>query len=153
MNQDVTQLIQLTHLGENWHTDIKLQGFEVLGDHLESYRALPQITFNQINAFDFYGFDFTFNGEFAHFQNDEATVEEATRLHLEPKLSYGINDYAWSFLSELSVLQTNYQFHLYFLQLTNPMNLNHVQLYLMLFQIHYKKRWIVQQLYWQKQLQ
>ncbi|MDE3273156.1 LPS assembly protein LptD [Pseudoalteromonas sp. G4] len=104
----LNHLIQLTHLGENWHTDFKLQGFEVLGDHLESYRALPQISFNQINAFDFYGFDFTFNGEFAHFQNEEAIVEEATRLHLEPKLSYGVSDYAWSFLSEVSVLQTNY---------------------------------------------
>ena len=104
----LNHLLQLTHLGEYWHSDIKLQGFEVLGNHLESYRALPQVSFDQVTPFEFYGLDFTLNGEFAHFQNEDQIIDEATRIHLEPKLSYAVNDYAWGFLSEFSLLQTNY---------------------------------------------
>ena len=49
-NKTDTQLYRtglLTHFGNMWQTDIKVQNFEVLGDHLASYSAMPQITFNQ----------------------------------------------------------------------------------------------------------
>lgn len=107
----LNHLFQLTHLGEYWQSDIRLQGFEVLGNFAESYQALPLVDFNQVKAFDFYGFDFTLDGEFAHFQNNDALIDQATRIHLEPKLSYSLESYAWQFLSELSLLQTNYIQH------------------------------------------
>ncbi|MEC8207198.1 MAG: LPS assembly protein LptD, partial [Pseudomonadota bacterium] len=91
--------------------NIKLQSFEVLGDHKESYAALPQITFSQMDAYDFYGIDLTLDGELSYFTNDKAIIDEASRLHIEPKASFGYQEYAWSFLSEFSLLHTEYNQH------------------------------------------
>ncbi|MBE0365303.1 LPS-assembly protein [Pseudoalteromonas ulvae UL12] len=122
-NKTDTQLYRtglLTHLGERWQTDIKVQNFEVLGDHLSSYSAYPQISFNQTQAYQWQNINFTVDGELSHFKNNDlkkannadknvAKIYEATRLHIEPKAQYLYQDYAWSFLSELSLMQTNYQ--------------------------------------------
>ena len=99
-------------MGDTWHTNIKLQSFEVLGDHKESYAALPQITFSQMDAYDFYGIDLTLDGELSYFTNDKAIIDEASRLHIEPKASFGYQEYAWSFLSEFSLLHTEYNQHI-----------------------------------------
>ncbi|WP_042147393.1 MULTISPECIES: LPS assembly protein LptD [unclassified Pseudoalteromonas] len=111
-NKTDTQLYRtglLTHFGDMWQTDIKVQNFEVLGDHLASYSAMPQITFNQIQAFNWNDIQFTLNGELSHFQNTDLIITEASRLHIEPKARYNYQEFGWSFLSELSLLQTNYQ--------------------------------------------
>ncbi|WP_404341067.1 LPS assembly protein LptD [Pseudoalteromonas mariniglutinosa] len=99
----------LTHLGETWRTNIKLQSFEVLGDHRESYAALPQISFSQVAPLTVQGLDLTLDGELSYFTNDNNIIDEAARLHIEPKASLSFQEYAWSFLSEVSILQTNYK--------------------------------------------
>lgn len=99
----------LSHLGDTWRTDIKVQNFEVLGDHVESYAAWPQISFSQTAPFSFQDIELTLDGELSHFTNDTQVIEKATRLHIEPKASYGYQEHAWSFLSEFSVLHTNYK--------------------------------------------
>ena len=38
-------------------------------------------------------------------------IDEASRLHIEPKASLGYQEYAWSFLSEVSLLHTEYNQH------------------------------------------
>ncbi|WP_462159141.1 LPS assembly protein LptD [Pseudoalteromonas sp. GB56] len=98
----------LTHLGERWRTDIQVQDYEVLGDHLESYTALPRVQFSQILPYQLGWFDASINGEVSHFRNSTRAIDEATRIHLEPKLRFSEERYAWSFLSELSVLHTYY---------------------------------------------
>ena len=98
----------LTHLGERWRTDIQLQDYEVLGDHLESYTTLPRIGFTQTNAYKLGWFDATISGELSHFRNSTRTIDEATRVHIEPQLRFSEERYAWSFLSEFSVLHTYY---------------------------------------------
>ncbi|WP_394192639.1 LPS assembly protein LptD [Pseudoalteromonas atlantica] len=99
----------LSYLGERWRTDIKVQNFEVLGNHLDSYAAWPQISFSQTEPYKLSNVEFTLDGEISHFTNNDAVIDKATRLHLEPKASYGYQEYAWSFLSELSLLHTNYK--------------------------------------------
>jgi LPS-assembly protein len=111
-NETGTQLDRtgvLSYLGSHWLTEIKLQTFEVLGDHTESYAALPQISWRNRSAYNLYGIDFDLQGELAHFQNDTLQITEATRFHIEPKVSYKLNEYAWSFISELSLLHTRYK--------------------------------------------
>lgn len=105
----LNRMLHLTRIGDTWQTDIRVQNFQVLGDHQKSYSAYPQINFTQTVPFDVAGLDFTLNGEIAHFKNSQATIDEASRLHIEPKLSFHVQEYAWQFLSELSVLQTNYE--------------------------------------------
>ncbi|MFY8326430.1 LPS assembly protein LptD [Pseudoalteromonas sp. ZZD1] len=99
----------LSYLGERWRTDIKVQNFEVLGNHVESYAAWPQISFSQTAPFSFSDIELTLDGELSHFTNSSAIIDKATRVHIEPKASYGYQEYAWSFLSEVSVLHTNYK--------------------------------------------
>ncbi|SFB80298.1 LPS assembly protein LptD [Pseudoalteromonas denitrificans] len=113
-NKTETQLNRtgiLTYFGKIWQTDVKVQNFEVLGDHLASYSALPQITFNQIKALKWHDFQLTLNGEMSHFRNSNSDnrITEASRFHLEPKIQFNFQDFGWSFLSELSILQTHYQ--------------------------------------------
>ncbi|MEI5639390.1 MULTISPECIES: LPS assembly protein LptD [unclassified Pseudoalteromonas] len=111
-NDTDTQLYRtasLSYLGESWLIDMKLQDFEVLGDHVESYTALPQIRFSTRDGYEMLGLDWNFDGEFAHFKNDSLTITDATRLHLEPRVSFSRNEYAWSFTSEARLLHTRYQ--------------------------------------------
>ena len=99
----------LSYLGERWRTDIKVQNFEVLGNHSDSYAAWPQIGFSQTEPYKLSNVEFTLDGEISHFTNSDAVIDKATRLHLEPKASYGYQEYAWSFLSEFSLLHTSYK--------------------------------------------
>lgn len=99
----------LNYLGERWHSAMNIQNFEVLGDHAASYSAFPQVSFNQTVPFKWHDLSFSIDGEIAHFKNSEAVVDAATRIHIEPKVSYQVQQYAWQFLSEVSLLQTNYQ--------------------------------------------
>lgn len=111
-NKTDTQLYRtglLTHFGDMWQTDIKIQSFEVLGAHSASYSALPQITFDQIHPFNWHDILFTLKGELSHFKNTKLKIPEASRVHIEPKAQYSYQDFGWSFSSELSLLQTNYQ--------------------------------------------
>ena len=64
-----------------------------------------------MDAYDFYGIDLTLDGELSYFTNDKAIIDEASRLHIEPKASFGYQEYAWSFLSEFSLLHTEYNQH------------------------------------------
>ncbi len=111
-NETDTQLYRtgsLSYLGEDWLVDLKLQDFEVLGDHRESYTALPQISFRTRDSYELAGLDWDFEGEFAYFQNDALPISEASRLHLEPRVSFSRSDYAWSFTSEARLLHTRYE--------------------------------------------
>mgnify|MGYP000633929813 FL=1 len=111
-NATDTQLYRtgtLNYLGEAWSAQLKLQNFEVLGDHTESYAALPQIAWQTTEAVQWQGIDWSLQGEFSHFKNDDLIITDASRLHIEPKASYSISDTAWSFLSEASLLHTYYQ--------------------------------------------
>ena len=51
------------------------------------------------------------SGEVSHFTNDssEIAIDSATRVHVEPKARFNYATHAWSFLSEVSLLQTNYK--------------------------------------------
>lgn len=99
---------QLSYLGDDWVTHIKLQNFEVLGDHREAYTVLPQLSFGR-KQHSTQGLHWDFNGEYSYFTNDNLPIESASRLHIEPKVAYRIDDYAWTFLSEASLLQTYYE--------------------------------------------
>ncbi len=77
----------LTHLGDTC-TDIKLQSFEVLGDHVNLMQHYHKLVFTA-NPYDFYGVDLTLDGELSYFTNNNAVIDEASRLHIEPKASLG----------------------------------------------------------------
>ncbi|TMO60951.1 LPS assembly protein LptD [Pseudoalteromonas aurantia] len=111
-NQTETQLNRtgiLSYLGDDWLTDIKLQNFEVLGAHTESYAALPQISWRNRTPYQWQNLSFSFLGDLSHFRNDNLVITEASRLHIEPSVRFSVEDYAWSFLAETSLLHTHYE--------------------------------------------
>ncbi len=112
-NQGDTQLYRkfsLNYYGESLYSSVQLQGFEILGDHLESYQALPQWDLQSAKPQELAGgLEFSWRSQYAHFEHNSAKVLSADRLHLEPTLSLPYNSAALDLLFETSLLSTMYQ--------------------------------------------
>ena len=102
------QVGELAYFAQNWQTTLKLQDFEVLGNHQPSYKTLPQIEISrQQKLTDFDGI-FDVYAEFSSFDNADETKPTAQRYHLEAGLLYPMVTPAWFLNSEVKLLQTNY---------------------------------------------
>ena len=102
------QIGELAYFADNWQTTIKMQDFELLGNHQLSYKTLPQIEASRQQTFDDFGGIFDLYGEFSSFDSSDPTKPTAQRYHAEAGLLYPIVTPAWFLNSELKVLQTNY---------------------------------------------
>ncbi|MFT4928276.1 MAG: LPS-assembly protein [Phenylobacterium sp.] len=105
----LSQRFELSYFSHNIDTVISAQDFEVLGPHPSSYRAVPQLSFNNREPYQYGLFDVNWMSEVSHFVNSEADITSANRLHIEPSVSLNYSSPAVVITSELSVLQTNYQ--------------------------------------------
>jgi LPS-assembly protein len=112
-NQSDTQLYRqasLNYFGDYVDSEIRLQGFEILGNYLQSYAALPQVDFSSAEAMDLgAGLEFNWHGQYAHFRNDSAMIQSADRVHLEPSIRFPLITPAMEFVAETSLLHTRYQ--------------------------------------------
>ncbi|MFT4937908.1 MAG: LPS-assembly protein [Paraglaciecola sp.] len=106
-----------THLyqtvGVNYYStqlDFSLQfrDFELLGDHPNSYRALPEMKLNYHSENDNL-LAFSIDSELAYFDNNSPDSPTALRIHLAPKVSLPYQGEWGEFLAETSILHTNYQ--------------------------------------------
>lgn len=102
------QIGELAYFADNWKTAVKLQDFELLGNHQLSYKTLPQIEMSLQESLD--GFDGIFDvySEFSSFDTADSTKPTAQRYHVEAGLLYPMVTPAWFLNSEVKVLQTNY---------------------------------------------
>jgi LPS-assembly protein len=114
-NQSDTQLYRqagLSYYGELIRSDLRFQGFEILGNYQSSYAALPQLDFKAAKPVAIAGgLEFLWQGQYAHFQNDQQPIQSADRLHLEPMLRLPFYTPALELMFESSLLQTYYQQH------------------------------------------
>mgnify|MGYP003541977784 CR=1 FL=1 len=112
-NQSDTQLYRkfaLNYYGDQVNSSIQLQGFEILGDHLESYHALPQWDLQSAQPSQVFGdIEFSWRSQYSHFEHNSARVLQADRLHFEPTLSLPYSSPALDLLFETSMLTTYYQ--------------------------------------------
>lgn len=104
----LNQQFELSYFSHNIESVLTLQDFKVLGPHPSSYRALPQLSFNNRNAYRFGAFDVNWFGELSHFASSDADISRANRFHFEPSISLNHFSPAWAVTSELSLLQTSY---------------------------------------------
>ena len=102
------QIGELAYFADNWQTTIKMQDFELLGNHQLSYKTLPQIEASRQQTFDDFDGIFDVYAEFSSFDSSDTTKPTAQRYHVEAGLLYPIVTPAWFLNSELKVLQTNY---------------------------------------------
>ncbi len=114
-NQSDTQLnrhASLSYFGSDLYSNIRLQGFEILGNYADnySYAALPQWDLNSARPVKLpAGFEFSWHSQYSHFANENAPIEQADRLHLEPTLRLPYITPAYELQLETGLMSTYYQ--------------------------------------------
>jgi LPS-assembly protein len=108
------QVAELSYFGENWQSTIKIQDFEVLGNHQPSYKTLPQIEISAQQPFTLFS-EQSFQGQFelyselTSFAAENSQQVSANRYHVEAGLSFPVSTPAWFLNSEFKLLHTYYQ--------------------------------------------
>lgn len=97
----------VSYFSENLDVTAQFRDFEVLGDHPNSYRALPEIRLNYLTPIGL-GAEFQINSELAYFENGEVDDPTATRFHIAPTLRYPYKNQWSEVLAEATVLHTRY---------------------------------------------
>jgi LPS-assembly protein len=87
---------------------LNFRDFEVVGDHPDVYRALPEMKLNYAADLTEY-VDFTLASEAAYFENTLDSKPNAFRVHIEPSLSLPYQRAWGELLAEVSLLQTYYE--------------------------------------------
>lgn len=101
------QKIGLDYHSEKLYASFYVNDFTTLGDVASNYRAIPElkVTYNSsLNSYINYGV----HSEFAFFENDDITLPNATRFHIEPSISVPYQKAWGELLAEISVLHTLY---------------------------------------------
>jgi LPS-assembly protein len=113
INQSDTQLLReaaLNYYGEQVHSQLKVQGFEILGNYNKAYSALPELSLSSAKPLAVLpGMNFFWQAQYAHFRNDQAPINYADRIHLEPGFAIPFITPAFEFTAEASLLYTYYQ--------------------------------------------
>ena len=100
---------ELAYFGEQWQATMKVQDFEVLGDHQPSYKTLPHIELSAQQPLNFLAGQFELYSEVTSFQASEKDQVEANRYHVEAGFIFPIVRPAWFINSEIKVMHTYYQ--------------------------------------------
>ncbi|MBU2203858.1 MAG: LPS assembly protein LptD [Gammaproteobacteria bacterium] len=112
-NQSDTQLLReanLSYYGEQVHSQLRMQGFEILGNYNKAYSTLPELSLASAQPLSLLpGINFDWQAQYAHFRNDQADIRDADRIHLEPKLVAPFITPAFELTAEASLLYTYYQ--------------------------------------------
>lgn len=112
-NQSDTQLLReaaLSFYGDQVHSQLRLQGFEILGNYSKAYSALPELSLTSATPIALSSWlDFSWQAQYAHFRNSTAAITDADRLHLEPTLTLPFITPAFELTAETSLLYTYYQ--------------------------------------------
>jgi LPS-assembly protein len=103
------QVSELSYFANNWQATIKLQDFEVLGDHVQSYKTVPQVEFSGFQALPFWQSSFDFYSEISRFESADINLPQANRYHVEAGFTIPVARPSWFLNSEFKLLQTNYQ--------------------------------------------
>jgi LPS-assembly protein len=108
------QMAELAYFGEHWQATMKLQDFEVLGEHQASYKTLPHVevsTQQPLASLVHQGLpgQFELYSELTSFQPELNEQVSANRYHVEAGLSFPMSAPAWFFNSEFKLMQTYYQ--------------------------------------------
>jgi len=103
------QVGELAYFGEQWQTTLKLQDFEVLGNHEAGYRTVPHIEISAQQPLNFLSSQFDLYSEMTQFQSAEENQVQANRYHIEAGFTLPISTPAWFINSEIKLLHTYYQ--------------------------------------------
>ncbi|WP_293748897.1 LPS assembly protein LptD [uncultured Paraglaciecola sp.] len=97
----------LSYFSQTLDVTAQFRDFEVLGDHPDSYSALPEIRLNYLTPIVL-GAEFQVHSELAYFESGEFESPSATRFHIAPTVRYPFQNQWSEFLAEATVLHTRY---------------------------------------------
>lgn len=99
--------LQLDHVSDAWHSRLRIEDFDVLGDFRSPYRTLPAITTRFSKGDQHLNYEVL--ADFTHFRNQADSSNYASRVHLQPTLSYSDEQPAYDWIAELGYAFTYYQ--------------------------------------------
>ncbi|MDO7084358.1 LPS assembly protein LptD [Pseudocolwellia sp. AS88] len=103
------QIGELSYFGDSWSATVKLQDFEILGNHTPSYQTEPHIELSKSQALPFANAVFNIYSEMTRFITEETDLPTAERYHVEAGITLPITRPAWFLNSEVKILQTTYR--------------------------------------------
>jgi LPS-assembly protein len=108
------QVGELSYFAENWKTTVKIQDFEILGNHDPSYKTLPHFEFSAQQPFFLFSEEklqgqFELYSELTRFKAETNQQASANRYHVEASLNFPMSTPAWFFNSEFKLMHTYYQ--------------------------------------------
>lgn len=107
-DNQLSRVGEISYFESNWDFSARVQDIKVLGEDEKPYQVMPQLNLNYRAPNLWNGIDFDLMSEVTNFRHQENEFSTATRVHLEPSISYPIHGPAGSFTSEVKLLQTNY---------------------------------------------
>jgi LPS-assembly protein len=102
------QTVGLNYYSTQLDFSLQFRDFELLGDHPNSYRALPEMKLNYHSENDNL-LEFSLDSELAYFDNNSPDSPTAIRAHIAPKISLPYQSQWGEFLAETSILHTYYK--------------------------------------------
>lgn len=102
------QTIGVNYTSEQLLFNATVRDFAVIGNHPNSYRALPEMRLNY-TAPTLAGLEFSLNSELAYFDTGKQGDPSATRLHFAPSITLPYRKSWGEFSAEVTGLQTFYQ--------------------------------------------
>ncbi|WP_055439648.1 LPS-assembly protein LptD [Pseudidiomarina woesei] len=98
---------QIDYLSKNWNVTLRTEDFEILGNYRSPYRTTPQII-SHYSISPLENWDFKLFSELSHFSNQDDSSDQATRLHLQPQITYHLERPGYDWLAELGYAYTHY---------------------------------------------
>ncbi|RUO24304.1 LPS-assembly protein LptD [Aliidiomarina minuta] len=101
---------QVDYQHQNWTAQVQVEDFQMLGPYQNPYRTMPRISvWHESDLPTRQGFTTQWFSEITQFQRQDMADENATRVHMEPGLSYYMRRPGWEWQAETSMLLTHYE--------------------------------------------
>lgn len=99
--------VNLDYYQQNLLFSMRIRDFQVIGDHPNSYRALPELELNYTQPLGAF-MEFRVNSELAYFDNKSEQAPTATRFHVAPTLALPYQRQWGELTAEATLLNTYY---------------------------------------------
>jgi LPS-assembly protein len=103
------QVGEISYFANQWQSTLRVQDFEVIGNHQPSYRTLPQLEISGFQPLPFAKAQLDFYSEISHFSSTDEQKPVANRYHVETGISLPYASPAWFLNTELKLMHTEYQ--------------------------------------------
>ncbi len=99
--------VGMSYFSEDLMMTAQFRDFEVLGDHSDSYRALPELRLNYLTELGANA-EIEVHSELAYFESTDTNAPTATRFHIAPTVRFPYQNQWSEFVAEATVMHSHY---------------------------------------------